>query len=809
MAAQTLNYIVTADTKQANTSLKKFQKRGAIAGTSVAAAFRTAGPAIAAMGVALAGAAVIKGFKFVVDKSAEFEKNMANVFTLIDSGTAGLDRLNKQLLELPPTLGSAAENAKALYQTISAGIPEESAVKFVAAAAKTAKAGLTDTETAVDALTSVLNAYGKSAKEVTTISDQMFVAIKAGKTTFEEMATSIGKVAPVAASLKVSTEDLFAAIATLTKSGVRTKEAITALKAGFSNILKPSSDAAKIAEDLNINFSAAALKAKGFATFMQDLQTATGGSTEKMAKLFGSVEALNAMLILVSEKGGPDFIKISKDMANATGETEKAFKKQTETYAAAKDELSVVFEKIAIAIGQKLLPVLTPLVKGFAEFLEKTFILKEGRFGSLFDSLGKAMGIVGDILSVTLVPALKLLVGVLKIMDIPFRIVIEVVNLLLTGIKSLTGIVADTYKNFEQWLSSLAKGEGIIGSVVRFIQSLIDKLKGARDLAKEILTFGLADTGDKMLEGKTDKQKEAIDKMKKAHQEFEIERNRILYGKEDIGTLGKIFSFHEPSKSAQKAARKSAEAFIKEFEKTMKEANIDVSQDIQEFKIRFLGEGSSVMPLTEKIKELTGEFDTFYKNIVEEAPTTKIKMEGASGEAISTALDVAENKFGNFFESVLEGTVSISEGFKGMVTQILASLAKMLRDKAIANLISMLATSIGGAFGGGTPYIPALQHGGTATAGRAHIVGERGPELFIPGKTGQVMPMGSSGGGGITINNNINVEGGGGAGGASTQADQRSLAETIARMVSEQTKMTLIEQSRSGGILNRPSFQTR
>ena len=96
-----------------------------------------------------------------------------------------------------------------LYQAISAGIDTANSVDFVGTAIKAAKGGFTDATIAVDGLTTVLNAYGKKASEATNISDQMLVAQNFGKTSFGEMASTMGQVIPIASSLNVATEDLF------------------------------------------------------------------------------------------------------------------------------------------------------------------------------------------------------------------------------------------------------------------------------------------------------------------------------------------------------------------------------------------------------------------------------------------------------------------------------------------------------------------------------------------------------------------------------------------------------------------------
>jgi len=92
------------------------------------------------------------------------------------------------------------ETAKGFYQAISAGASSvEQATEAMTAANKLAIGGVTDIETAVDGLTSSMNAYGGEAGSFTDISDSMFTAVKAGKTTIGELANSIGAVAPLAA----------------------------------------------------------------------------------------------------------------------------------------------------------------------------------------------------------------------------------------------------------------------------------------------------------------------------------------------------------------------------------------------------------------------------------------------------------------------------------------------------------------------------------------------------------------------------------------------------------------------------------
>lgn len=136
----------------------------------------------------------------------------------------------------------------------------------------------------------------------------------------------MGNVIPIAAQLNVSTQELFGSIAVLTKNGIRTSEAITGLKAAYSNILKPSSEAAKLAQSLGLEFNAAHLQSVGWVKFLGEVKRATGGDAQQMAQLFGSVEGLNSILVLTG-KGAGDFDKVMNQMAQSAGMTREAYEK--------------------------------------------------------------------------------------------------------------------------------------------------------------------------------------------------------------------------------------------------------------------------------------------------------------------------------------------------------------------------------------------------------------------------------------------------------------------------------------------------
>ena len=328
-----------------------------------------------------------------IKMSNDFENAMAKVGTIADTTNTPMTALKEQVIDLSNAVGvGVTDIAEAQYQAISAGVDTAASVDFVSTAVKAAKGGFTDTTTAVDGLTTVLNAYGFEASKAAEISDQMLLAQNFGKTSFGDMASSMGKVIPIASSLNVSTEELFGSIAVLTKNGIATSEAVTGLKAAYSNILKPSADASKTAQQLGLDFSSAHLQSVGWAKFLDEIKEKTGGNAETMAKLFGSTEALNSVTVLAG-KGSADFTKVLGQMGDAAGMTQTAYEKMlTPT-----ERMNISFNKIKnslIQFGAALTPAFDKVAGIIGKVGDKLNNLSEGQVNAIvkFAAIAAAIG---------------------------------------------------------------------------------------------------------------------------------------------------------------------------------------------------------------------------------------------------------------------------------------------------------------------------------------------------------------------------------------------------------------------------------
>lgn len=326
---------------------------------------------------------------------------MAEVSTLLAKNQMGL------VSQLSDTANAAAmkfgkktdEMASAEYNLISAGIDAAKVNYALDASAKLAIGGITDMGTASNGLTSVLNAYNLAAEQSEEVTDAMFVAMKRGKTTIGELSGVIGRVAPLASNVGVSINEMFGSIATATLSGQKTEEAATGLKAALSNIMKPTSEGAKLADSLGLAFDAEALKAKGLRGVLDDVYASTKGDVGMMTQLFGSVEALN-FVFAIMKNNGDTFTSVMNDMNRKGGSTEEAYRKMADTVIMQGRRIGASFAVGMKRFGTIFLPVLSlilrPLeliMKGFAS-LPKPILGVIGAglgFASLFFIMRGAM----------------------------------------------------------------------------------------------------------------------------------------------------------------------------------------------------------------------------------------------------------------------------------------------------------------------------------------------------------------------------------------------------------------------------------
>ncbi len=324
-----------------------------------------------AFGAAGAGAVLAIGIASV-KMAGNFDQAMRNVNTITKLSEKQFLELKEEVIDLSREVPlTVQELTDGLFNVASAGVEAADQMNFLAESSRAAVAGQADLATTVKGLTGVIKGYGEEFSTVDKVADLFFKTNELGVTTFEELAASMGLVVPIAASLGVTQEELFASMATLTGVTGNTSQVVTQLKAAFTNLVKPSKEAQEIAEKLGISFNATSIETLGLQGFLAQLSEKTGGNVETMGKLFGSVEGLNAILALTGSSSDK-FVDNLGEMETAGGAMADAFSEQQKGLNNQIQILKNNIEAIALDIGSKIIPALTRFTTNINELDQDT-----------------------------------------------------------------------------------------------------------------------------------------------------------------------------------------------------------------------------------------------------------------------------------------------------------------------------------------------------------------------------------------------------------------------------------------------------
>ena len=303
-----------------------------------------------------AATAFAKAAKSSYDFEKEFRKNMLEVATISTQVTDDMTGFMNQVMSITQEIPiKAPEAAKALYSIISAGHDGADGMKILEVSAKAAVGGLTETETAADAITTILNAYKMSAEEAGTVSDQLFTTVRLGKTTFGELGASMAQVAPIAAAYGISIDQVLGAVASLTKQGTPTAQAMTQIRAAIQGTAGELGDAT--------------FQGRTFQEALQLINEKAGGSASKMKEMLGTDEGLAATLALT----GKNALSAANDLGelqSSLGATEAAFEKMADE---ADNQTTLLSNNIQAALrpmGEAVLQEVSEIAKSFNKAFE-------------------------------------------------------------------------------------------------------------------------------------------------------------------------------------------------------------------------------------------------------------------------------------------------------------------------------------------------------------------------------------------------------------------------------------------------------
>lgn len=337
--------------------------------------------------------------------ASDFQETMTTIETLV--GIAG-DRVNKmkgEVISLSDETGrSSNELAKALFAVTSAGQRGAEAMDILRRSAKASAVGLGDTKEIAKSVTAIMNAYGKENISATKATDQLLAVVREGNLDAAELAPTLGRVIGIASQLGISFDEVGASIATFTRLGVDSAEAVTGLRGIMSTLISPTEQGSEALAKIGMTFSDLRyeVKQKGLAQTLLDLMEKFKGNSEGLSALIPNVRALSAVLGTAGSQG-KTYAAIQKSIASASGLVDEGFKRVAEDSGFQFKRTLEQLKNTGIELGNMLLPIFNKLLQAVRDGINwfrslstetKSLILV---VGGLAAALGPVLTLIGTI----------------------------------------------------------------------------------------------------------------------------------------------------------------------------------------------------------------------------------------------------------------------------------------------------------------------------------------------------------------------------------------------------------------------------
>lgn len=321
---------------------------------------------------------IVAGMTVATKAAGDFQYRFAKVASIVvangDKSAGSLANLQKSIKNAAAETGIAADKySELVYQAISANVSAKNSIKAVSDAHKLAVAGFTSDSAALDILTTVTNAYGKSAGSISHISDVLIQTQNRGKVTVDQLASSMGKVIPTAKSMNVSFEDLGAQYALLTQRGIKSKQATTYINSMINELGKGGSKVSKILKDeTGKSFSELTKSGKSVGDVLQTIKNHCDKTGQSFHDLWGNVNSSKAAESLAD--GAQAYNKYLGEIRNGNGTTQKAFDTIADTFPKKLAKLKGSLKNALIGLGDIGIETIGPLLKPITDAIQKITI---------------------------------------------------------------------------------------------------------------------------------------------------------------------------------------------------------------------------------------------------------------------------------------------------------------------------------------------------------------------------------------------------------------------------------------------------
>lgn len=444
--------------------------------SSLGKTMQDAGDKISSVGKSIAPVSVaVGGVLTASTKSASYFTNgMAKMSTLFDTTKVNVGQLSKEFIGLSNETGKSATG----YQALSASVPVEKLGGFIETSANLAKVGFTDTATAVDVMTTAINAYGMETEDADKIANNLVRTQNLGKTTVNELASSMGKIIPTASSMNVDLDNLCTTYVSLTKQGIATAEATTYANSMMNEMGDSGTTVGGILKDVTgKSFQELMADGNSLGDVLAILQNYANDTGTNFNELWGSSEAGKAAIAILN--GGVDEFNSTLAEMGSTADIVGEGLEKLDTPSAKINKALNQVKNSGIELGSAFLTALVPTITTVADVVERVTTWFSGLDDGTKTVIATVMAFIAA-LSPVLIIGGKVISGIGSI--------ITVVPQIVGAVSGVVGFVTGTVIPF---IGTIVSG---IGTVITTIGAVISSI-GLVPLAIAALVAGVVAAG--------------------------------------------------------------------------------------------------------------------------------------------------------------------------------------------------------------------------------------------------------------------------------------------------------------------------
>lgn len=717
-----------------------------------------------------------------VTAAMDFDEAMTNANSILMLSGSEIDAISDKILAMGANAMAGPQQVANAYYDIVSGVTDASThMDILNTAIAVSEAGASELTGTTNALVSIMNSYKFTAQEASFAGDVMTRTVGMGVLTMDELAASIGSVSPIAHTMGIAFNDLGSYVAYMTTQGASAGEATTQLSGMMTALLKPTETMTSALEVLGYANGQAAVDALGLAGTYQALYAVLGN--DGLADATGRVEAYRGALALTGEGANEFFDTFNEGFTEAEPNMSafgSAMNEAFEPKSAAEiaDQLGVVGERVT-GIGEGMGNLAASphmrMVQGDLDILAKRYgttadaaagyteqaraiqrqspaaqfkLLKSeiaataiqmGRnlLPAVVDFLQFVKPLVQDLSEwIGAHPQLTMALGLGAVALTAFFTALVPLGMALSAIGTIFGAVGAAAAFFMSPLGLIVLAIGaIIGAVVA--------LKLAWDsnfLGMQTAITNLADAW------KTEGLSGAID-------QFGVESSRVIANTIlELGGLQERLAggLAAPLVIQASEAQTQLQGFMAQnLAVPMAITFITTQAEVTSwFATNITGPiVTQVSALPGQIQPALGQLPGLFKQTLGEVPITI----GGVTTSINTLIDRANRIWDatqGAWSAFSTNVVSKMAGPLSTLTEVLNIINDIIGAAGgISGAVSAVSNVVGGAIG-------AKATGGSVSGNTPYLVGEKGPELFVPGASGAIVPnsrlsavMPSAGGG--------------------------------------------------------------